>query len=59
MEPVTQSQSVALDLRQVLQQLKTKCAALEAEKMTLELKCSSLARQLDVAKSELEKLKGG
>jgi CRP-like cAMP-binding protein len=59
MEPVTQSQSVALDLRQVLQQLKAKCAALEAEKMTLELKCSSLARQLDAAKSELEKLKGG
>ena len=59
MEPATQSQSVALDLRQVLQQLKAKCAALEAEKMTLELKCSSLARQLDAAKSELEKLKGG
>lgn len=59
MEPVTQSQSVALDLRLVLQQLKAKCAALEAEKMTLELKCSSLARQLNAAKSELEKLKGG
>jgi predicted RNase H-like nuclease (RuvC/YqgF family) len=59
MEPATQSQSVALDLRQVLQQLKAKCAALEAEKMTLELKCSSLTRQLDAAKSELEKLKGG
>jgi CRP-like cAMP-binding protein len=59
MEPVTQSQSVALDLRLVLQQLKAKCAALEAEKMTLELKCSSLARQLNATKSELEKLKGG
>lgn len=58
-EPVTQSQSIALDLHQALQQLKAKCAALEAEKMTLELKCSSLARQLITAKAELEKLKGG
>ena len=58
-ETTTQSQPVALDLRQVLQQLKAKCAALESEKMTLELKCSSLARQLTAAKSELEKLKGG
>lgn len=46
------------DLRQVVQQLKTKCRSLEAEKMTLELKCSSLARQLEKMKTELEKARG-
>ena len=50
---------VKLDYRQIMQQLKAKCTALEAEKMTLELKCTSLVRQLNAAKAELEKLKGG
>ena len=58
LESMESSHTVATDLRQVLQQLKAKCAALEAEKMTLELKCSALARQLSAAKAELEKIKG-
>ncbi|MCK9605508.1 MAG: cyclic nucleotide-binding domain-containing protein [Methylomonas sp.] len=46
------------DLRQAIQQLKAKCRSLEAEKMTLELKCSSLARQLEKFKTELERMRG-
>ncbi|MCQ8127843.1 cyclic nucleotide-binding domain-containing protein [Methylomonas rivi] len=46
------------DLRQVVQQLKAKCRALEAEKMTLELKCSSLTRQLEKFKTEQERMGG-
>jgi chaperonin cofactor prefoldin len=45
-------------MRKVVQQLKTKCSALEAEKMTLELKCASLARQLEKFKAEFEKMRG-
>lgn len=47
------------DLNELVRQLKAKCQELEADKMTLELKCSSLARQLDQAKIELMKLKKG
>ncbi len=35
-----------------------KCRALEAEKMTLELKCSSLTRQLEKFKTEQERMGG-
>ncbi|AEF98581.1 cyclic nucleotide-binding domain-containing protein [Methylomonas methanica] len=56
-EPQTE-ELAADDLRQVVQQLKAKCRSLEAEKMTLELKCSSLARQLEKMKSELERVRG-
>lgn len=45
------------DLRQLVQQLKTKCRALEAEKMTLELKCSSLTRQLEKFKLEQDRMR--
>ena len=49
------------DLNLLIQELKAKCAALESDKMTLELKCSSLSRQLDTLKAELGmlKMKGG
>lgn len=46
------------DLRQLVQQLKAKCRALETEKLTLELKCSSLARQLEKLKTEQERVRG-
>lgn len=58
LEKTSLSEEAATDLRQDLQQLQAKYSELEAEKMTLELKCSSLARQLNAAKAELEKLKG-
>ncbi|MCQ8103414.1 cyclic nucleotide-binding domain-containing protein [Methylomonas sp. SURF-2] len=44
------------DLRQLVQQLKAKCRALEAEKITLELKCSALARQLEKVKNEQDRM---
>jgi len=44
-------------LKHLVQELKAKCSALESEKMTLELKCSSLSRQLDKVKAELGMLK--
>ncbi len=46
-----------VDLNQVVQELKVRCNELEAEKMTLELKCSSLSRQLDQLKAEMAILK--
>jgi rhodanese-related sulfurtransferase len=46
------------DMRKVVQQLKAKCSSLEAEKMTLELKCASLTRQLEKLKAEFEKIRG-
>ncbi|MGR8930657.1 MAG: cyclic nucleotide-binding domain-containing protein [Gammaproteobacteria bacterium] len=49
----------ASDLTELVLQLKAKCAALEAEKMTLELKCASLVRQLEKLKAELIKAKSG
>lgn len=56
--PAYQEESVSEDMRKVIQQLKTKCSELEAEKMTLELKCASLARQLEKFKAEFEKMRG-
>lgn len=56
--PAYQEESVSEDMRKVVQQLKTKCSELEAEKMTLELKCASLARQLEKFKAEFEKMRG-
>ena len=56
--PTYQEESASEDMRKVVQQLKTKCSALEAEKMTLELKCASLARQLEKFKAEFEKMRG-
>ena len=65
-EPVSQispeeiddaAQTETTDLNQLVRQLKAKCAELEADKMTLELKCSSLSRQLDKLKAELAMLK--
>lgn len=53
----SQVSEIATDLHQELKQLKTKCGELEAEKMTLELKCMSLHRQLDMLKAELATLK--
>lgn len=50
-------QEEELDLNELVLQLRAKCSELEADKMTLELKCSSLTRQLDQAKIELMKLK--
>lgn len=52
-----QEETAGGDLRQVIQQLKTKCRSLEAEKLTLELKCSSLTRQLEKFKTELERVR--
>ncbi|PPD34502.1 MAG: Crp/Fnr family transcriptional regulator [Methylomonas sp.] len=46
------------DMRKVVQHLKAKCSSLEAEKMTLELKCASLTRQLEKLKAEFEKIRG-
>lgn len=54
-----EEQEEGADLNELVQLLKAKCNQLEADKMTLELKCSSLARQLDQAKIELMKLKKG
>jgi rhodanese-related sulfurtransferase len=56
--PIYQEEAASEDMRKVVQQLKTKCSALEAEKMTLELKCASLARQLEKFKAEFEKMRG-
>ena len=56
-ETPSQTTDKAIEFSQVLQELKAKCKKLESEKMTLELKCSSLARQLEAAKLELDKLK--
>lgn len=47
------------DLEQLVQQLRAKCADLEADKATLEVKCASLSRQLDQLKMELIKLRRG
>jgi len=47
------------ELRNLYQQLKLKCKDLEAENLSLELKCTTLTRQLQVVKAELDKLKGG
>ncbi len=49
----------SLDLRNTVQQLILKCKSLEAEKLSLELKCSTLTRQLEGVKAELDLLKGG
>lgn len=51
-------QTVPEDMRKIVQELKARCSALEAEKMTLELKCASLARQLEKFKAEFEKMRG-
>ncbi len=53
-----ETEEAATDLSLVMIQLKSKCAMLEAEKTSLELKCASLMKQLDAARAELEKLKG-
>lgn len=47
------------DLRTLVQKLKLKCKELEAENLALELKSSTLTRQLQAAMMELQKLKGG
>jgi len=57
LETMSQTEDQATEFSQILQQLKAKCKKLESENMTLELKCSSLARQLESAKLELDKLK--
>lgn len=57
-EGVSPEQVEPEDMRKVVQALKAKCSELEAEKMTLELKCASLARQLEKFKAEFEKMRG-
>jgi rhodanese-related sulfurtransferase len=57
LETMSQTEDQATEFSQILQQLKAKCKKLESENMTLELKCSSLSRQLESAKLELDKLK--
>lgn len=54
--PHAQADEISTDLQQVVQQLKARCRSLEAEKMTLELKCSSLTRQLEKLKAERDKM---
>ena len=54
---LSQARGNAAEFSPALQELKAKYKKLELEKMTLELKCSSLARQLEAAKLELDKLK--
>lgn len=56
-ETVSQTRGNAADFSPALQELKAKCKRLELDKMALELKYSSLARQLEAAKLELDKLK--
>lgn len=46
------------DLRRLLHKLKLKCKSLEAENLTLEMKCTAMARQLQAAKQEIDKLQG-
>lgn len=46
-------------LRQLVHRLKVKCNGLETENLALEMKCKALMRQLQTAKLELDKLKGG
>lgn len=56
-ESSANQEGIVTDLNQLVQQLHAKCSALEAEKMTLELKCSSLTRQLETLKTELARIK--
>lgn len=58
-QPTTSLTADDSDLRTLFQQLKLKCKDLEAENLALDLKCTSLARQLQAAKLELDKLKAG
>lgn len=55
-ENPAQTDEVSNDLQQVVQQLKARCRSLEAEKMTLELKCTSLTRQLEKLRAERDKM---
>lgn len=57
-ESVSSQEQEATDLAELAQQLKAKCYSLEAEKITLEVKCSSMARQLEALKAELQRIKG-
>ena len=58
LETVSHTEDQATEFSQILRQLKAKCKKLESENMTLELKCSSLSRQLETVKLELTKLRG-
>ncbi len=53
------TEAVEPDLQVVVQQLRERCMLLEAEKATLQLKCTSLSRQLKLAKAELGRFKEG